>query len=282
MVNQDTVRQVVAKFLSEIPPEKGWWYRQPNLRPDSSSIKDDNHPDHIMPHFGTVFGLTEREAAFILVQMGCLSDGGTSTKINRKGWDNLAGEFMINKHVEIQKTQINNAKKYYIHLGQLPAEICNPMKIYKAWKKNKKGLFPLSSVGKRRDRKEVTLALVSMLRESDILDMFLGMVGENTGSESGQNITDVLVESEDQESGDLSKDDEDDEEVNNNIQHWKADAGPVANRSEYPLLHLFGISADNQQTLQALAEEIVKAQKNNGSLPSGVKDAISTNNKLYA
>ena len=48
-------RQVLAKFIDEVPPNKGWWFRLPTI--SSSQLP---HPtDCCMPHLGVPFGMTE-------------------------------------------------------------------------------------------------------------------------------------------------------------------------------------------------------------------------------
>ncbi len=59
-------RSVIARFLENLPENQGWWYRVPklNYKPPKSSDVD---PDDVMPHLGTLFGLTEDATSIILV-----------------------------------------------------------------------------------------------------------------------------------------------------------------------------------------------------------------------
>jgi hypothetical protein len=54
-------------------------------------------PDDVMPHMGTLFGLTEDATSIILVEMGCLSEHqkGRTTIICLQGWYSLASEFNV-------------------------------------------------------------------------------------------------------------------------------------------------------------------------------------------
>ena len=56
---------VLASFLETIAKNGGWWYRVPR-----GIVKSEKDPpfaqDAIMPHIGTIFGLTEEATQIIL------------------------------------------------------------------------------------------------------------------------------------------------------------------------------------------------------------------------
>jgi hypothetical protein len=55
---QGNYREVLAVFVGKIPHAKGWWYRLPSR----VATNQDGQPlafDAILPHMGTLFGLTE-------------------------------------------------------------------------------------------------------------------------------------------------------------------------------------------------------------------------------
>ena len=65
-------QKVLASFLSNIINGGGWWYNVPK-----GKIRGNDDPilpqDSILPHSGTVFGLTEEAAAIILTEMGTIT-----------------------------------------------------------------------------------------------------------------------------------------------------------------------------------------------------------------
>jgi hypothetical protein len=69
-------RKVLASFLEEIPKTKGWWHRLP-LAPMSSKHGKPIATDAILPHLGSVFGLSEQAMMLLfLVEMGCYQAKG--------------------------------------------------------------------------------------------------------------------------------------------------------------------------------------------------------------
>jgi hypothetical protein len=90
-------RQVLAKFISDVPPKKGWWFRLPSL--STSGKKRATHPtDCCLPHLGVLFGMSEDCMARILLEMECLvlkNSGTTTTTINQPGWVHLRDEFRL-------------------------------------------------------------------------------------------------------------------------------------------------------------------------------------------
>ncbi len=63
----------------------------PNSTTSHTQLKISIQND-VMPHPGTLFGLTEDATSIILVEMGCLSERRGATTITcPQGWDNLVG-----------------------------------------------------------------------------------------------------------------------------------------------------------------------------------------------
>jgi hypothetical protein len=74
---QVSYRRVLARFVKQIPRNKGWWYRLPS----GNTLSNDNQPlptDAILPHLGHAFGLTELAMWAILIEMGCISQNSRS------------------------------------------------------------------------------------------------------------------------------------------------------------------------------------------------------------
>jgi hypothetical protein len=71
------------------------------------SSKDGSMPiatDVILPHLGTVFGLSEQAMLLFLVEMGAHQARGKGCIMNPKGWDDLEAEFKVKSHIELSKT----------------------------------------------------------------------------------------------------------------------------------------------------------------------------------
>ena len=65
--------------------------------------------DLCLPHFGTLFGLTEDAIAIILIEMGLLKSlknrvGIMVTEMMRDAWDDLIGEFKVKSCIEVSST----------------------------------------------------------------------------------------------------------------------------------------------------------------------------------
>ncbi len=109
-------REVLASFVGEIPPAKGWWYRLPSR----VTPTQDGQPlpfDAILPHMGTLFGLTELAMWVILYEMGCYKKKGTGFIINIQGWDDLKYEFKVKSFIEVSKSRLDGQQFTYIRLG---------------------------------------------------------------------------------------------------------------------------------------------------------------------
>jgi hypothetical protein len=64
-------RQVLANFINDVPPNKGWWFRLPKF--NTSGKKSAIHPtDACLPHLGVPFGVSEDCMAVVLMEMECL------------------------------------------------------------------------------------------------------------------------------------------------------------------------------------------------------------------
>ena len=126
-------REVLARFLEQLRPDRGWWYRVPEFstsvdyNDEKSTIID---TDAIMPHFGTLFGLTEPASAIALIEMGCLKMIKDKTVIVRQGFDKLASEFSVKPLLEVESTRIGNKRQYFIRIGTPPSNLPYPKVIY--------------------------------------------------------------------------------------------------------------------------------------------------------
>ena len=78
-LQQSRNRKIIAQFLDGIP-DTGWWYWIPKLT-DKSNVrasKTNTKIEEVLPHFGTIFGLTEDATAIILMAMGCVREHGST------------------------------------------------------------------------------------------------------------------------------------------------------------------------------------------------------------
>ena len=55
---QTTLQSVLASFIDELLMNKGWWYCVPGKVPAAKDLPEP-HPGRILPHMGSLFGLTE-------------------------------------------------------------------------------------------------------------------------------------------------------------------------------------------------------------------------------
>jgi hypothetical protein len=97
---QANYREVLASFVGEIPHAKGWWYRIPSR----VTPTQDGRPlpsDVILPHMGTLFGLTELAMWVILYEMGCYKKKKNRFIINIQGWDDLKYQFKVKSFIEV-------------------------------------------------------------------------------------------------------------------------------------------------------------------------------------
>jgi hypothetical protein len=96
---QASYRRVLARFVQQIPRNKGWWYRLPS----GNTLSNDNQPlltDAILPHLGHAFGLTELAMWAILIEMGCISQNSRS-----KTWG-INNKFGVSKSLQVSPTKL--------------------------------------------------------------------------------------------------------------------------------------------------------------------------------
>jgi hypothetical protein len=106
---QANYREVLASFVGKISPAKGWWYRLPSRVTQTQ----DGKPlpfDAILPHMGTLFGLTELAMWVILHKMGCFKKQGDGFIINTQGWDDLKYEFKVKSFIEVSKSRLDGTQ----------------------------------------------------------------------------------------------------------------------------------------------------------------------------
>ena len=110
-------KSAIAKFLVFVPSANGWWYRMPTLNDNQTKMSkkihfnENNYHDNIMPHFGTVFGISEDGIAIILAEIGCLTlQKSGRTTVRKKGWEDLAREFDLKEILEVEMTRLGGKK----------------------------------------------------------------------------------------------------------------------------------------------------------------------------
>jgi len=142
--------------------------------------------DTILPHLGTLCGLSEDATAILLVEIGCLKQyNGSRTVIRRKGWDDLAAEFSVNDLIEVEKTELDRKEIWYIRLG-LSNEV--PRTLYKKWRDDPNHVFPPKSIIRQNMTAFVTTQMVETIRDSSFLDelltsMYDATVGRKLGDD---------------------------------------------------------------------------------------------------
>ena len=99
--------QVLTEFLEKLPTTTGWWYRLPIL----NSSETNSTLDLFLPHFGTLFGLTEDAIAVVLLEMGLLKSSQKNgakmvTNIVRGAWDDLISVFKVKNCIEVSTTRL--------------------------------------------------------------------------------------------------------------------------------------------------------------------------------
>jgi hypothetical protein len=282
-------RHVIARFLENLPENEGWWYRVPklNYKPPKSSDLD---PDDVMPHLGTLFGLTEDATAMILVEMGCLAERqhGSTTITRPQGWEDLASEFKVKSRIEIDTTQFNGKPVWFVRIGNPPEGLKYPSQIFRKYKGDPKSVMPPTRLGSRAINKFVTTELVGILKSSSLFDKLLKATYYDSDllNKVGRNQRLIRAGLEKDSNSDESADKSTEEEENaqrteRTPSEWTLKQGTIPNSSDYPVLHQFGIPADNQQTIQLLLQELQKCQeKVEGSLSPGVQ-SLKTPNSLY-
>ena len=77
--------------------------------------KPEFKPDKIMPHLGTLFGLSEDAMAIICVEIGCLRQyTGGRTVVRRKVRDDLGAAFKIGGLIEVEMSELDRKETWYI------------------------------------------------------------------------------------------------------------------------------------------------------------------------
>ena len=122
---------MLASFLSGIANDGGWWYRMPKMTKSVAEKEATDMVDKILPHFGSVFGLTEEAAALVLELMECVSINKTTqqTKIRRQGFEDLGSEFKVDNLIEVKASKIDGKSHWFIRLGMVSEEALFPLRI---------------------------------------------------------------------------------------------------------------------------------------------------------
>jgi hypothetical protein len=135
---QASYREVLASFIGKIPHAKGWWYRLPSR----VAPTQDGQPlpfDAILPHMGTLFGLTELAMWVILYEMGCYKKKNNKFIINLQGWDDLKYEFKVKSFIEVSTSRLDGTRCTYIRLG-FPTD--KPTVIWKKYENQQLKKYP--------------------------------------------------------------------------------------------------------------------------------------------
>jgi hypothetical protein len=107
-------RQVLAKVIEEVPPNKGWWFRLPTI----SSSPLPHATDCCMPHLGVPFGMTEVAMVKILLLTECLGLLRGKSHMNVQGWEDLRSEFKVTA-IEWGMSKIKSTSAtWYIRIGE--------------------------------------------------------------------------------------------------------------------------------------------------------------------
>jgi hypothetical protein len=73
--------------------------------------------DAILPHMGTLFGLTELAMWVILYEMGCYKKKKNRFIINIQGWDDLKYQFKVKSFIEVSNSRLDGTQCAFIRLG---------------------------------------------------------------------------------------------------------------------------------------------------------------------
>ena len=116
-IEQSQNRKIIAKFLDEVPDTLGWWYRIPKLSQEwnNTQLKLIKKCGKVLPHFGSIFGISEDAMALILEAMGCLQKhGNRRCHVCKAGWEALIAEFKVKGKIKISLTRIEGASISYV------------------------------------------------------------------------------------------------------------------------------------------------------------------------
>jgi len=77
-----------------------------------------HHPDRILPHLGTLFGLTEEATVVVLIDMGLLEKRATGvTQICQQQWEHLRDFHQLRGVLEWGNSQLAGQRSMYIQIG---------------------------------------------------------------------------------------------------------------------------------------------------------------------
>ena len=271
--------------MDEVPDTLGWWYRIPKLSQEwnNTQLKLIKKCGKVLPHFGSIFGISEDAMALILEAMGCLQKhGNRRCHVCEAGWEALIAEFKVKGKIEISLTRIEGASISYVRIGYPPKSLSSPSLIYKEFIKNPQLIFPPTKLSKRSTQVFVTIELVKVLRKSDMFEEFLGKYVDSALYEkigyNQRNIRKGLEYSSsafdsDESSSSLS-------EIKECDSKWSVKDGSPAPREKYPLLSAFKIPVNNKQTTKILLTELAKLQQEDTNSKVG-SDSIAAMNKKY-
>ena len=110
-----------------------------------------------MPHFGTLFGLTEEATQVILCEMGLLKhlQKTDSYRIQKDGWESVGSLFKVEQLLELKSTSFSKVEHIYVRLGKVSLGVF-PAKIWATFMKDKTSIiFPLA-IGNRHSTAFVT------------------------------------------------------------------------------------------------------------------------------
>jgi hypothetical protein len=288
---QAIYREVLASFVGRTPPAKGWWYRLPSkVTPtqDGQSLPF----DAILPHMGTLFGLTELAMWVILYEMGCYKKKGDAFIINTQGWDDLKYEFKVKSFIEVSKSRLDGTQCTYIRLG-FPKD--KPTVIWKKYENKEIKKHP-TAISSRASTKFVREELVKILKGSNMfLEVLKGHVKSYVeangmvtahGSKSKQinssaDDESAVVEEEKRRQQEQEMTEEKEEEKVEEAPPiaFNPRAGEVADPKQNPLMNLFNIPSDNMQTLTQLHKELTRTIQKQNSINN--QDEVCDGSILY-
>ena len=200
------------------------------------------HPDRILPHLGTLFGLTEEATVVVLIDMGLLEKRATGvTQICQQQWEHLRDFHQLRGVLEWGNSQLAGQRLMYIQIGFISQ---SPAQIYQRYKKPKERMAPPTRFGSRAINKFVTQKLSLILKDSAVLDTILLSTTTSEKSPPGEDNSEI--------------DSDTDSKVNVVKPMWSVWEGEVASEIEFPVLHAFGIPVDNPETTQLLLQELAK------------------------
>jgi hypothetical protein len=252
-------RQVLAKFIDDVPPNKGWWFCLPTLATGDANLQLAHPTDACMPHLGVPFGMTEVVMVKILLSMECLRLQRGKSYMNVKGWEDLRGEFKVTA-IEwgVSRLKRSSGPTWYIQLGE---NKYIPSKLYSRWKQGI--LVPPSIIGQRKATKFIQEELRRILLSVEIQDGILtySQSRKDTRSEAEANSEEGGEEDTESDTPE-SENEESKEETQEEVV-----AGGIPPAEDYPFLNKYGISIlNNSLVLNGLLNELTKLVSCKGSI----------------